>query len=99
MGADKTTRRLKVGKELTPMDEILTQLEENVNKVFDDDYLEMLARETGFMKRKKKINPKDFLVGFISTHPLRAMEAKRWRVVRGSHRIFRKAECWRAEGP
>ena len=68
MGADKTTRRLKVGKELTPMDGILTQLEENVNKLFDDDYLETLARETGFMKRKKKINPKDFLVGFISTH-------------------------------
>lgn len=40
---------------------ILSQVIKKVNEVFDETYLNELARETGFMKRKRKVEPKKFL--------------------------------------
>lgn len=41
--------------------DILAQVMEKVNNLFDEKYLEGLAYETGFIKRKRKIDPKKFL--------------------------------------
>lgn len=41
--------------------DIVTQIIEKVNTVFDADYLDTLGRETGFIKRKRVIKAKDFL--------------------------------------
>lgn len=46
--------------------DMVTQVMQKVNNVFDDKYLEELARETGFVKRKRKIMPKKFLEKIIS---------------------------------
>jgi hypothetical protein len=45
--------------------DMVTQVMEKVNEVFDADNLERIARETGFIKRKRKIDPKVFLEKII----------------------------------
>lgn len=41
--------------------DMVAQVMEKVNAVFDENNLEEIARETGFIVRKRKINPKEFL--------------------------------------
>jgi hypothetical protein len=45
--------------------DIVKQVMQKVNEVFDDKHLETFARETGFIKRKRKINPKQFLENML----------------------------------
>ena len=44
---------------------MIAQVMMKVNAVFDQKNLEALARETGFLKRKRKIDPKEFLEKII----------------------------------
>ena len=41
--------------------DMVAQMMLKVNGVFNDDYLDTLARETGFIKRKRKIHARTFL--------------------------------------
>jgi hypothetical protein len=45
--------------------DMVAQVMKKVNAVFDEKNLEELARETGFIIRKRKINPKEFLEKII----------------------------------
>lgn len=45
--------------------DMVAQVMEKVNKVFDEQHLNELARETGFIIRKRKIDPKVFLEKII----------------------------------
>lgn len=45
--------------------DIFTQVMEKVNRLFDERYLEELGRKTGFIKRKRKISPQQFLEKMI----------------------------------
>lgn len=45
--------------------DMLAQVIEKVNSLFDERYLEELGRKTGFMKRKRKVTPKQFLQNMI----------------------------------
>lgn len=45
--------------------DIVMQVMQKVNEIFDVKYLEALARETGFLKRKRKVNPKAFLENIL----------------------------------
>jgi hypothetical protein len=45
--------------------DIVTQVMQKVNEVFDEDYLEKIARDTGFMRRKRKVIPKQFLENML----------------------------------
>ena len=45
--------------------DIVTQVMQKVNEVFSDKKLEEIARETGFIKRKRKIEAKKFLVNIL----------------------------------
>lgn len=44
---------------------ILSQVINKVNEVFDEKHLDNLGRSTGFMKRKRKIGPKQFLENML----------------------------------
>ena len=39
---------------------MLTQITEKINTIFGEKYLEEIARETKFIARKRKIDPKMF---------------------------------------
>ena len=45
----------------------LTALTEKINSVFDLKKLNVTARETGFVTRRRQINPLDFLLAFVET--------------------------------
>lgn len=45
--------------------DIVAQVMQKVNEVFDENCLEKVARETGFLKRKRKVNPKRFLENML----------------------------------
>src|SRR5688572_30254776 len=44
---------------------MIKQVMLKVNEIFDKDYLECLARKTGLIKRKRKLDPKMFLENLI----------------------------------
>jgi hypothetical protein len=48
--------------------DILSQVIEKVKILFDEQHLDKLAREVGFMKRKRKIVPKRFLETLLVQH-------------------------------
>lgn len=50
------------------MESMLSQLEAEVNNLFSDQYLDLLAKETGFIKRKRKISAKSFLMSFLTSY-------------------------------
>lgn len=50
--------------------DMVAQISEKVNKVFDAAYLAQLAREEGFIKRERKIDAK----GFLENHLVSGME-------------------------
>lgn len=45
--------------------DMVAQVIRKVNEVFDENYLETLARDTGFLKRKRKVSPKKFLENML----------------------------------
>ena len=60
----------------TPMD-MVAQMMLKVNTVFNDEYLDKLARETGFIKRKRKIQARAFLENLMFLrleHPHSSLE-------------------------
>lgn len=45
--------------------DMVAQVIQKVNDVFDKNYLETIARDTGFLKRKRKVDPKKFLENML----------------------------------
>ena len=57
--------------------DMVTQVMDKINDVFNDDYLNSLADETGFIRRKRKIMPRKFLENIVMAtlaHPQSSLE-------------------------
>jgi hypothetical protein len=57
--------------------DMVTQVVNKINDIFNDDYLSKLAHETKFIQRKRKIMPRKFVENVVTTtlsHPKNSLE-------------------------